>query len=61
MALFPRQKSWPVWDYSVQAEHKYFNQCSLAEKRHYEHGNSYDKFLIGACLQFQKFSKLSSW
>lgn len=36
--------------------------CCVAVKRHHDHGNSYKgKHLIGACIQFQKFSLLSSW
>ena len=31
-------------------------------KRHHDHGNSYKrKHLIGAVLQFQRFSPLSLW
>ena len=36
-------------------------QCSIAGKRHHDHGNSYKgKHLIEACLQFQRFIPLSS-
>jgi hypothetical protein len=37
MAVFPRQKSWPIWDFSAQTEQTYFfNQCSIAKKRYNE-------------------------
>jgi hypothetical protein len=39
---------------------KCLSQCSIAGKRHHDHSNSYNgKHLIGACLQFQRFSLLS--
>lgn len=40
----------------------FYLRVSNAVTRHHEHGKSYkEKYLIGACLQFQKFSLLSSW
>jgi hypothetical protein len=38
-------------------------RVSIAVKRHHDHGNSYKKkkHLVGAGLQFQRFSSLSSW
>ena len=37
-------------------------RVSIAVKKHHDQGNSYkDKHLIGAGLQFQRFSPLSSW
>ena len=36
--------------------------CSIVVKRYHDQGNSYKyKRLIGAGLQFQRFSPLSSW
>lgn len=38
----------------------YSLKCSIAVKKHYAHGNSYDgKHLIGACLQFRDLSIIS--
>ena len=37
-------------------------RVSVAMKRHHDHGNSHKgKHLIGAGLQFQRFSPLLSW
>jgi hypothetical protein len=37
-------------------------RVSIAVKKHHDQGNSYKcKTLIGAGLQFQRFSPLSSW
>jgi hypothetical protein len=37
-------------------------RVSIAVKRHHDQGNSYKRtHLIGAGLQFQRFSLLSSW
>jgi hypothetical protein len=36
------------------------SQCSIADKRHHDHGKSYkEAHLIGTFLQFQRFSPLS--
>ena len=38
------------------------SQCSIAVKRHHDHGNFFNrKHLIGAGLQFQRFSPLPLW
>lgn len=38
------------------------SHCSIAVKRHHDQGNSYKrKHLIGACIQFRRFSLLPAW
>ena len=40
----------------------FIGQCSIAGKRHHDQVNSSKgKHLIGACLEFQRFSPLLSW
>lgn len=47
---------------TVLTSHDCLGQCSVAVTRHYGHGSSYKiKHLIETCLQFQRFSPLSSW
>ena len=44
------------------SDYRCLNQCSIAVKRHHDHGKSYKgKPLIGAGLQFQRLSSLLSW
>ena len=46
---------------STGRTHKCLSHCSIAVKRQHDHGSSYKgKHLIGACLQVQGFSPLSS-
>ncbi|EDL18459.1 mCG1033067, partial [Mus musculus] len=49
-------------DEQPQEPRGYLCHCSFAVRRHHDHCTSYKgKHLIGAALQFQRFSPLLSW
>ena len=54
--VFKNRKSWYGVCFSLcDTKHDCLGQCSIAIKRHHDHGT------LRTCLQFQRFSPLSSW